>query len=65
MTIFGLLSLFIDNEKVDEVRVFSEDETNRAVKSLKEFHNIVDTDDYDFILIFQSKMNGRKRADIS
>ena len=65
MTIFGLLSLFIDNEKVDEVRVFSEDEPNRAVKSLKEFHNIVDTDDYDFILIFQSKMNGRKRADIS
>ncbi len=58
MTRFGLLSLEINNEKVDEIRVFSEEEVTRSVKNLKEIHHINLVIDYwCFTLTFQSKMN--------
>lgn len=57
MTKYGVLSLLINDEKVDEKRVFSEEETKRSVVNFKEIHHIKPDTDYCFILTFQSKMN--------
>lgn len=54
---YQLLILEIDDEKVEEIRVFSETTTKKAVIDFKEVYHLKDNDNYCFYIIAQSKMN--------
>lgn len=53
----SILELYIDNKKVDEVKVFGSNDVNHKIKELKYFWAIDEKTYYEFWLTCKSKIN--------
>lgn len=54
---YDILILEINNEVVEEIRIFGKNNIKATVEEFKKAYNLSKGDDYVFYLILQSKMN--------
>lgn len=57
----GILELYLNNEKVDEVRVFGWTDVMRNITELKKCYNITENTKSEFWLVYKSSM-GKKEV---
>lgn len=54
---YNILTLEIENETVESIRIFGSNQVKQQVEEFKKAYNLSKGDNYVFYLVMQSKMN--------
>lgn len=57
---YDILTLEIENELVESIRIFGRNQVKQTVDEFKKAYNLTQGDNYVFYLVMQSKMNKKE-----